>query len=459
MKLNSTIREALSFDDVLLVPAETQAKPDSVDTKTQITRDISLSIPLVSAGRDNVTESAMAIRMAQLGGIGIIHDNMNAGKQVEEVRRVKRAEGQMTHNPICVAPESSMAEAMDLLTSYKLSGLPVIEQGSQKVVGIITQRDVRFSEDYAKPVSELMTKEPVTAPQNISQDDAKRIMHEKRVNKLIIVDDTGRPVGLMTVKDIERLSMHPNASRDSNGMLRVAAAIGMGRDSFDRAQAMADAGVDVVVLDVAHAHTRDVIGIISRIRQQRSSNVQIVAGNVVTADAARSLIDAGADGVKVGIGALPESASRRLGIGMPQFTALLDVVERCEMMGIPVMIDGDLSSEAKIIKALAAGASTTVISDIFAGTEEAPGETFYHDARAYRILDPSARPQHRQKSSALASDPYYLEDHILDTSVPFRGPVDQIVRQIMSGMKMAMGYSGASTLKAFTDNAIFVRTK
>lgn len=455
MKINSTIREALSFENVLLVPAETQTKPDGVDTRTKLSRDIELHIPLVSAGHDNVTESAMAIRMAQLGGIGIIHDNMPAGKQVEEVRRVKRAEGQMTHNPISTSPEASMAEALDLMTSYKVSGLPVIEQGTQKVVGIITNRDVRFSEDWAKPVSELMTQKVITGKVGMSHDDAKRVMHENRVNKLIITDDQDRAVGLMTVGDIEKLSEHPNATRDAQGMLRVAAAIGIGKDAFDRSSAMADAGVDAIVIDVAHAHTRDVVGVVSRIRQQRSSHVQIIVGNVVTANAARSLIDAGADGIKVGIGGVSTEISRRLGIGMSQFSALLDVAEQCDMMGVPVMLDGNLAQESNVIKALAAGAHTVAISDIFAGAQEAPGDTFYHQMRAYK----TSSKQMSQHMTGHVQDPYRLDESLLDMSAPFRGAVSDIIAQIMSSVKMAMAYAGAPDLKTFRDNAVFVRTK
>lgn len=302
MKRNSVIREALNFDDVLLVPAESHIKPDDVMTRTRLTRDIELNIPVIAAGLDYVTESKMAITIAQLGGIGVIHDNMPLGKQVEEVRRVKRSEGNMVLSPITISPESSVAEALDLMTTYRISGLPVIEQPSQKVIGIITHRDIRFFEDYAKPVTELMTTKVITVPEGITQADAKKILHENRIEKLVVVDAQGRCTGLVTVKDIEKLSRYPQAARDSLGRLRVGAAVSAGKDAVDRASAMTDAGLDVVFVDVAHGHTRDAVGTVSLIRQQRSSAVQVVAGNVVTADGARSLIDAGADAIKVGIG-------------------------------------------------------------------------------------------------------------------------------------------------------------
>lgn len=312
MKRNSVIREALGFDDVLMVPGETHVIPQDVSTRTRLTREIELSIPVISAGLDYVTESAMAIALAQLGGIGIIHDNMPLGKQVEEVRRVKRAEGTIVTSPITVSPESSVAEALDLMTTYHISGLPVIEQPSQQVVGIITHRDIRFFEDYAQPVSELMTHKVVTVPEGITHAEAKKLMHQNRIEKLVIVDAQGRCAGLVTVKDIEKLSLFPHAARDAQGRLRVGAAVGLGKDAVDRANAMADAGLDVVFVDVAHGHSREAAGTVSMIRQQRSSNVQVVAGNVVTADAARSLIDAGADAIKVGLGASATSAARRI---------------------------------------------------------------------------------------------------------------------------------------------------
>ncbi len=460
MKRNAEIRDALGFDDVLLVPVETNVKPGDVSTKTRLTKSIELGIPLISAGHDNVTESLMAIAIAQLGGIGIIHDNMPLGKQVEEVRRVKRAGSQIISNPITIAPEASVAEALDLMTTYKVSGLPVIEQPSQKVIGIITSRDIRFFEDYAKPVRALMTTEVITVKGVVEQAMAKKLMHQHRIEKLVVVDDQGRCVGLITVKDIEKSARFPHATRDAQGRLRVGAAVTTGKDAFDRAAAMADAGLDVVFIDVAHAHTRDAAGTVSRIRQQRSSDVQVVAGNVVTAEAARSLADAGADAIKVGIGALVSGASRRVsGVGMPQMTALLNVVEQCAMMNIPVIVGGGIRSSAALAKAIAAGAEATVINNLFAGTDEAPGEIVYQGDHAYKVVNLAAKAQHRPHQTSIIQDPYRFDEDPIDTSVPYRGSVEYVVQQLILGLKTAMAYTGSKDIRAMIENAEFVRMR
>ncbi len=460
MKRNSVIREGLGFDDVLLVPAETHVKPDDVVTRTRLTREIELSIPIVAAGLDYVTESKMAIALAQLGGLGVIHDNMPLGKQVEEVRRVKRAEGNIVTNPITVSPDSSVAEALDLMTTYRISGLPVIEQPSQRVIGIITNRDLRFFEDYAKPVSELMSSKVVTVSPGIQHDEAKRLMQQHRIEKLVIVDEQGRCAGLVTVKDIEKLSRFPQAARDMHGRLRVGAAVTLGKDAVDRANAMADAGLDVVFIDVAHGHSRDAVGTVSMIRQQRSSNVQIVAGNVATSDAARSLIDAGADAIKVGIGPTCGSATRaQAGIGMPQLTAVLEVVESCEMQNIPVMVDGGILSPAHLAKAIAAGAETAMIGDLFAGTDEAPGVVMYQDTHAYKVVNPAAKAQHRPTTTSLVHDPFRLDEDGVDTSLPYRGAVAQVVNQLVGGLKTAMAYTGNRDIAGMRENAELIKTK
>lgn len=458
MKRNTAIREALNFDDVLLVPAETNVKPQDVSVKTRLSRTIELGIPLIAAGRDNVTESAMAVAVAQLGGIGVIHDNMQLGKQVEEVRRVKRAQGDIVSNPITISPDASVAEALDLMTTYKISGLPVIEQPSQKVIGIITNRDIRFFEDYAKPVSELMTKNVVTVKGKVEKTIARQLLHQHRIEKLVIVDDQGRCTGLMTVKDIEKLSLYPNAARDAQGRLRVGAAVSMGKDAFDRAAAMTDAGLDVVFVDVAHAHSRDVVGTVSRIRQQRTNDVQVVAGNVVTADAARSLIDAGADAIKVGIGPTACAVTRGLsGVGMPQLTAILDVVEQCDISGIPVIVDGGIRNAAVLAKALAAGAESVVLDHLLAGADEAPGEVVYHDGLPYKVVNPMARAQHRPQSTTVVHDPYRVDNDPVDTSVPYRGAAGHIISQLVTGLKTAMAYTGSKDIAHLRENAEFVR--
>jgi IMP dehydrogenase len=460
MKRNAAIREALNFDDVLLLPGETNIKPGDVLTKTRLTKTIEIGIPLVSAGVDNVTESTMAIALAQLGGVGVIHDNMPLGKQVEEVRRVKRAEGDMVQNPITVSPDSSVAEALDLMTTYKVSGLPVIEAATQKVVGIITNRDLRFFEDYAKPVSELMSKNVITVKGKIEKTLARQMLHQHRIEKLIVVDEQGRCTGLITVKDIEKMSRYPNAARDAQGRLRVGAAVTLGKDAVDRSAAMTDAGLDVVFVDVAHGHTRDAVGTVSQIRQQRSNDVQVVAGNVVTADAARSLIDAGADAIKVGVGSTSSAVSRSLaGVGVPQLTAILNVVEVCEMSNVPVIVDGGVGCPASLAKAIGAGAEAVVISHLFAGTDEAPGEIVYSGGQAYKVVNPAAKAQHRPAASPMVRDPYKLDEDPIDTSVPYRGSVVHMVNQLVSGLRTAMAYTGARDVKSMSEKAEFVRTK
>jgi IMP dehydrogenase len=458
MKRNANIKEALSFDDVLLVPNETSVKPSAVSTKTRLTKTIELGIPLISAGHDDVTESAMAIAMAHLGGIGIIHNNMPLGKQVEEVRRVKRAEGNMVLNPITVSPDTSVAEAVDLMTTYKISGLPVVEQATQKVIGIITNRDIRFFEDYAKPVSELMTKEVITIKGKVEMETAKKMLHQHRIEKLVVLDDQDRCSGIVTVKDIEKLSRWPQAARDAHGRLRVGAAVGLGKDAFDRAAAMTDAGLDVVFIDVAHSHTRDVIGTVSHIRQQRTNDVQVVVGNVATAEAARSLVDAGADAIKVGIGSTSCAATRRIaGVGVPEFTALLNVAEQCAMMNIPVIAAGGVYSSAALAKAIGAGAECAIIGHLFSGTDEAPGDVVYHEGQAYKVVNPAAKSQHRPGTVSTANDPYYIDEDTVDTSVPYRGSVAHAVNHLVSGLKSALAYTGSADIRAMIENAEFVR--
>ncbi|MBI1216516.1 MAG: CBS domain-containing protein [Alphaproteobacteria bacterium] len=460
MKRNSAVRDALGFDDVLLVPLETQVKPDGVSTRTQLTRAIELNIPLLSAGADNVTESQMAITLARLGGMGIIHDNMPLGKQVEEVRRVKRAEGEVIANPITISPESSVAEAMDLMTTYKISGLPVIEQPSQKVVGIITNRDIRFFEDYAKPVSELMSKQVITVKGKIEQSLARQLLHQHRIEKLVVVDDEGRCTGLMTVSDIEKLSRYKDAARDAHGRLRVGAAVTMGKDAHDRAAAMTDAGLDAVFIDVAHGHTREVAATVSSIRQERSSEVQIIAGNVVTADGARSLIDAGADAIKIGLGATACAASRgQIGMGMPQLTAVLDVVEQCDMQNVPAIVDGGIIDASALAKAIGAGGHCVVVDRLFAGTDEAPGEIVFQGGQAYKVVNPAAKAQHRPPSSGAVRDAYRLDEDPVDTTVPYRGSVVHVVNQLVTGLKTAMAYTGSQDVWTMRENAEFVRVK
>ena len=458
MKRNATVREALNFSDVSLVPAETAVKPQEVATKTMLTRGIELGIPLLSAGIDNVTEAAMGIALAEMGGLGIIHDNMPLGKQVEEVRKVKRAQGDIVANPITISPDSSVAEAVDLMTTYKISGIPVVEQPSQKVVGMVSGRDVRFFEDMGKPVSEIMTQKVVSVNNRIPNEHAMQLLHEHRIEKLVMVDEQGRCIGLITAKDIQNLSRFPSAARDKLGRLRAGAAVTLGKDAFDRCAAMVDAGLDVIFIDVAHAHTKEAAQTVSRIRQQRSSEVQIVAGNVATADAARMLIDAGADGIKVGFG-LGRGAAGRLGISVPQFTSVLAVADHCAMQDIPVTVDGGIADVAALVKALAAGAGSVVIGDLFAGTDEAPGDVLYDAGSAYKVVNPEARAQRRPQASSIVHDPYRLQDNSFDKSVSYRGPMSNVALQLVDGLRAAMSYLGANDIRTLQANAEFVRVK
>lgn len=449
MKRNATIRHALNFDDVLIVPGETAVRPSDVKTATQLTRTIGLHLPLIAAPCPHVTESAMAIALAELGGIGVIHRQMPLGKQVEEVRRVKRHQAHIIATPITIAPDAALAEAMDLMTTYKVSALPVIEQPSRNVVGIITRRDLNFVEDAGQPVSTLMTREVVTAKPGIDHAVARQIMHKHRIEKLVVVDEQGRCAGLLALKDMDRIQRAPHATMDAHGRLRVAAAVGTGKEAIDRAVAMADAGLDVVFVDVAHAHMREVTSTISQIRQQRATDIQVIAGNVVTAEAARSLIDAGADAIKVGLGGDAHGLS---GIGMPQLQAVLDVVDVCELQNIPVHVDGGLLTAERCAKALAAGASALVLGDLIAGAEEAPGHVIYHDGRLYRTLTPDV-PRQGGLADALRADMGSI-----DTSTAYTGPVAHMVAGLMSGIVTAMAYAGGKDMAHFRDNAEFVRT-
>jgi IMP dehydrogenase len=412
MKRDTPIRDTFGFDDVLLPPGERAAE---VSLRTRLTKTVSLNIPLLSAPR--VTESAMAVAMAHFGGLGVIHADMPLGRQVEEVRKVKRAESDVVQNPVTIAPEASAAEALDLMTTYSFSGLPVVEQGSQKVCGIVTRRDLRFFEDWAKPVSELMTREVVTAKSGVDKETIKRLLHQHRVEKIVLVDDQGRCTGLVTVKDIEKFAQWPGAARDKHGRLLAGAAVSV-RDGFERAMAMADAGLDVVFVDVPHAHSRDVMALVSRIRQQRTTEIQIVAGNVATAAAARSLIDAGADALKVG-------ADCKM-----KFSALLDVAGECAMADIPVILDGARDA-GMIVKALGAGAESVALSCLLAGCDEAVGEISFHENRPCK---PGA-------------------------DSPYRGAAAHTLNHLIEGVKTGMAQAGGRDAKSLAALSQFVKVK
>jgi IMP dehydrogenase len=457
-------REALTFDDVLLVPAESSVLPAQTDTRTRLTKSIELGIPLMSAAMDTVTESALAIAMAQAGGIGVLHRNMDIERQAEEVRRVKRFESGMVVNPITIEPTARLADALSLMASYRISGIPVVEQPSGKLVGILTNRDVRFASNKQQPVSELMTSERlITVREGVDQSEAKRLLHQYRIEKLLVVDDAYRCIGLITVKDIEKAQLHPNACKDDQGRLRAAAATGTGDDGLARAEALFDAEVDVLVVDTAHGHSSKVMEQIERVRRL-SNYTQVVAGNVATAEAAKALIGAGVDAVKVGIGPGSICTTRMVaGVGVPQLTAVMDVVEECHRQGIPVVSDGGIKYSGDLAKAIAAGADCAMLGSLFAGTDESPGEVILFQGRSYK----SYRGMGSVGAMARGSADRYFQQEVRDTMklvpegvegrVPYKGPVGGVIHQLVGGLKAAMGYTGNRTVPEMQKNCNFVK--
>jgi IMP dehydrogenase len=453
----------LTFDDVLLVPAESEVLPSGADTATRVSRGLRLNIPLMSAAMDTVTEAEMAILMAQMGGIGVLHRNLSIDEQVEAVRAVKRFESGMVVNPITIAPDATLADAQALMTRHRISGIPVVE-GSGKLVGILTHRDVRFAENPRQPVSELMTRDNLaTVPAGASHEDARRVLHQRRIEKLLVVDEDYRCVGLITVKDIEKAVTYPNATKDDAGRLCVAAATTVGDKGFERTEALIDAEVDLVVIDTAHGHNKDVARAVERVKA-RSNRVQVVAGNVATAEATRALIDAGADGVKVGIGPGSICTTRVVaGVGVPQLTAVMSAAEEAAKSDVPVIADGGIRTSGDVAKALAGGASTAMIGSLLAGTEEAPGETFLYRGRAYK----SYRGMGSMGAMARGSADRYFQQDVKDQlklvpegiegQVPFKGSAREVIHQLVGGVKAAMGYTGSRTIADLRSRANFVR--
>jgi IMP dehydrogenase len=453
----------LTFDDVLLRPAASEIVPSQADTGTQLTKSIRLNIPVLSSAMDTVTEARMAIVMAQLGGIGVLHRNLSIEEQIAAVRQVKRFESGMVVNPITITPDAPLAEAQALMRLHAISGIPVVE-ASGRLVGILTNRDVRFAENPMQPVRELMTSENLaTVPADVGQDEARRLLHQRRIEKLLVVDGDYRCIGLITVKDIEKAVMNPDATKDAAGRLRVAAASTVGEAGLERSQALIDAGCDLIVVDTAHGHSKMVSVAVDAIKRY-SNNVQVIAGNVATASATRALIDAGADGVKVGIGPGSICTTRVVaGVGVPQLTAIMESAEEADKSGIPVIADGGLRTSGDAAKALAAGASTIMIGSMLAGTEEAPGDTFLYQGRAYK----SYRGMGSVGAMARGSADRYFQQDIKDQlklvpegiegQVPFKGPARDVVHQLVGGIKAAMGYTGSPTIEALRRNAEFVR--
>ncbi len=458
------LREAFTFDDVLLMPGASSVIPTEVSTRSRLTREIELGIPLISAAMDTVTEAPLAIAMAQAGGLGTIHKNMDVEKQAGEVRKVKKFEAGMVVDPLTIYPDQRLEDALQIMAANRISGFPVVERGTKRLLGILTNRDVRFADDPKVPVSELMTKDRlVTVRDNVDREEARRLLHQYRIEKLLVVDADYRCVGLITVKDIEKAQQFPNASKDEQGRLRVAAATGTGRDGIERAAALFDAGVDVLVVDTAHGHSSRVIEAVGEIRKL-SNYTQIIAGNVATAAGARALIEAGADAIKVGIGPGSICTTRIVaGVGVPQLTAIMDCVEECRKSDVPVVADGGIKFSGDLAKAIAAGADVAMLGSLFAGTDEAPGEVFLFQGRTYK----SYRGMGSVGAMARGSADRYFQQEVsnslklvpegVEGRVPHKGPVAQVIHQLVGGLRAAMGYTGAKSIAEMQRNCQFVR--
>jgi IMP dehydrogenase len=462
------IREALTFDDVLLLPAASSILPSQADTRSRLTRAVGLGIPIISAAMDTVTEGRFAIAMAQAGGIGVLHRNMSPEAQAEQVRMVKKFESGMVVNPVTIRPDATLAEALALMAEHGISGIPVVEAGPNgqpgRLAGILTNRDVRFASNLREPVRNLMTKENlITVADGVSQDEAKRLLHKHRIEKLLVVDDAYRCIGLITVKDIEKAQLHPNACKDDQGRLRVAAATTVGDEGFARSEALIAAGADVIIVDTAHGHSARVAEAVTRIKKL-SNATQVVAGNVATGDGARALIDAGADAIKVGIGPGSICTTRIVaGVGVPQLTAILDAVEVARKADTPVIADGGIKYSGDLAKAIAAGADCAMIGSLFAGTEESPGEVFLYQGRSYKAY----RGMGSVGAMALGSADRYFQQDVKDSlklvpegiegQVPYKGPVNNVIHQLVGGLRAAMGYTGCATVREFQEKAEFVR--
>ena len=461
---------ALTFDDVLLQPARSDVLPGETDISTYVTKDIALNLPIISSAMDTVTESAMAIAMAQAGGLGVIHKNLTAEQQAEQVRMVKSFESGMVINPITIGPDATLADALSLMQANRISGIPVVENGGKggratgKLVGIVTNRDVRFASHPAQPIAELMTKENlVTVRDGVSKDEAKVLLHRHRIEKLLVVDADHRCIGLITVKDIEKAQLNPNAVKDAQGRLRVAAASTVGDAGFERSLQLIEAGVDLLVIDTAHGHSVRVAEAVERVKRE-SNSTRIVAGNVATAEAVKALIDAGADSVKVGIGPGSICTTRVVaGVGVPQLAAVMACAEEGAKHGVPVIADGGIKFSGDMAKALAGGASCVMIGSLLAGTDEAPGEVYLHQGRSYKSYRGMGSVGAMGSGSA---DRYFQQDvrdqmklvpEGIEGQVPYKGAASAVLHQLAGGLRASMGYTGAHNLQDFRDNSVFVK--
>ena len=459
---SSKIKDALTFDDVLLEPGYSSVLPADVDITSQLTRAISLKMPLVSAAMDTVTEQRLAIAMAQAGGIGVIHKNFTIEEQAREVAAVKRYEAGMVVNPYTIAPDKSLGEAIELMRHHKISGVPVVEDNGT-LVGILTNRDVRFATDMTQKIAELMTSPVVTVTQSSSAEQARQLLHKHKIEKLVVVDDQNCCVGLITVKDMDKAEHFPLASKDEGGRLLVAAATGAGADGIERAEALIAAGVDVIVVDTAHGHSQGVLSSVASIKKL-SNTVQIIGGNVATAEGAKALIDAGVDAVKVGIGPGSICTTRMVaGVGVPQLTAIFDTAQICQKKNVPVIADGGIKFSGDLAKAIAAGASVAMIGSLLAGTDETPGEIFLYNGRSYKAyrgmgsLGAMARGSADRYFQAEVSTPLKLVPEGIEGQVPYKGSAGQVLHQLAGGLRAAMGYTGNQSIKDMQTRCKFLK--
>ncbi len=459
------LKEALTFDDVLIVPSKSTINPHESDLSTSITRTVKLKIPLISAAMDTVTESSLAIKMAQMGGLGVIHKNFDIEKQSDEVNKVKRFESGMVINPYTIFPESLLSEALTIKEKYNISGIPVVEKKSKKLVGILTNRDIRFAKKFNQKVESIMTKENlVTVKQNISMNEAKKLLHKYRIEKLLVVDKNYKCIGLITVKDIEKAQKFPNASKDKMGRLLVGAAIGVGeQQGIERVRSLVKVGVDVVVIDTAHGHSQNVIETLKKIKKIYPQ-LPVIVGNIATSDAALDLIRAGADSIKVGIGPGSICTTRIIaGIGVPQLHAISETFKVAKKYNIPIISDGGIKFSGDVAKAIAFGADVVMIGSLFAGTDESPGEMFLSNGRTFK----SYRGMGSLAAMGRGSADRYFQDEIKDNEkyvpegvegrVPYRGPVEKVIQQLIGGLKASMGYTGNKNIKEFKRNTKFIK--
>ena len=457
------IREGLTFDDVLLEPGPSEVMPADADTSTRLTRDIKLNIPLASSAMDTVTEARLAIAMAQMGGLGVLHRNLTVEQQADQVRQVKRYESGMVVNPVTVTPDTTLGQVREITTAKKITGFPVVDPTSGKLVGMLTNRDMRFESDLNRKAAELMTTGPLfTVREGAGRQEAVAILRERKIERVVVVDDQDRAVGLITMKDIQKAQAFPHAAKDEQGRLLVGAASTVGDNGYERSMALAEAGVDVVVIDTAHGHSIQVARAVERVKRE-SNRLQVVAGNVATYDAARALIDAGADAVKVGIGPGSICTTRIVaGVGVPQLTAIMEAVRAARDSGVPIIADGGIKYSGDLAKAIAAGASSAMMGSMFAGTDESPGEVFLYQGRSYK----SYRGMGSVGAMGAGSADRYFQKEVetqklvpegIEGQTPYKGPISPVIHQLVGGLRAAMGYVGAATIADFQERARFVR--